>query len=312
MLHDKPNRKVLQELNELVYGHDLAKKALIALINRSKLRHYQKWGLLLDNKELVKTGKCLLVGGSGTGKTHLVESLSTIVEFPLVIVDASSFNPTGASGGIKPDSLKKLIIKKAQEYAESRGDTYFCVDGVLDQMVVFVDEFDKLSHHYDGGSGNWNEHVQTQFLTIFENGEDLSGVSWVFAGAFSGIDKKVIKKNNIGFNSTTDAVDDSLIDEDIIKYGMIPEIVGRLTSICTLDKLTEQDFFKILTKIVLPKKMAELSYFGIYGDCLSLEQQHKMAADAAKSNQGVRYLHREVEKYFLDVEFDYENFSEAE
>ncbi len=310
MLHDKSNKKILEELNELVYGHDLAKKSLISLVNRSKLRHYQKWGELLPNEALLKPSKCLLIGGSGTGKTHLVQTLSNIAHFPLLIVDATAFNPTGASGGIKPDKLRTLIIAKAREYAEMHGDkdTYFSIDGVIDQMVVFVDEFDKLSSHYGSGSGSWNEHLQTHFLTLFENHSDLDGVSWIFAGAFSGIDKEKYKKKNIGFNyiseNDTDAEDVS--DEDVVKYGMIPEIVGRLTSICRLDKLTEQDFYNILIELVVPKKVMELSYFGISDIDLTEEQLRSIAKRATESSQGVRYLYREIEKHFLDVEFNYE------
>ncbi len=311
MLHDKSNKKILEELNESVYGHEEAKKSLITLVNRSKLRHYQKWGQMLPEEALIKPSKCLLIGGSGTGKTHLVQSLSKIVHFPLLIVDASAFNPTGASGGIKPETLRRMIISKAKECSELRQGTYFSIDGILDQTVVFVDEFDKISSHYDGSAGNWNEHVQTHFLTLFENSEDLAGVSWIFAGAFSGIDKKSAAGHgrSIGFNATHDESKPSqeISDEDIVKYGMIPEIVGRLTSICRLDKLTEDDFYNILIEKVIPKKLLELSYFNITDIDITDDKLRKIAKEALNSSQGVRYLYREIDKHFLDIEFNYED-----
>lgn len=309
MLHDKSNKEILEELNELVYGHNHAKKSLISLVNRSKLRHFQKWGELLPKESLIKPSKCLLIGGSGTGKTYLVQSLAKIAHFPLLIVDGSSFNPTGASGGIKPETLRKMILSKAKEYSELREGTYFSLDGILDQMVVFVDEFDKISSHYDGSAGNWNEHVQTHFLTMFENHDDLAGVSWIFAGAFSGIDKAAAsKKQGIGFNAVQEeikAVD--ITDEDIVKYGMLPEIVGRLTTICKLDKLTEEDFYNILIEKVIPNKIMELSYFKIDDIDITDEKLRTIAKEAMTSSQGVRYLYREIEKHFLDVEFNYED-----
>lgn len=309
MLHDKSNKEILEQLDQYVYGHEEAKKALITLVNRSKIRHYQKWGEMIHTEHLISPGKCLLMGGSGTGKTYLVQSLAEIVNFPFLVVDATKFNPTGASGGIKPEKLKRMIVKKATEYSEIRGGTYFSVDGIIDQMVVFVDEFDKLSGHYDGSSGGtWNTHTQTHFLTMFENYEELSGVSYIFAGAFSGIgDDKVVSKS-IGFNNTLEiSTNKEISDEDIIKYGMLPEIVGRLTSICKLDKLTEKDYYNILVDKVIPKKMIELSYFGIEDFNISKKQLKEIAKGAVTSSQGVRYLYREVDKHFLDAEFNYED-----
>lgn len=316
MLHDRSNKKILEELNSRVYGHEEAKKSLISLVNRSKLRHFQKWGELLPKENLINPGKCLLIGGSGTGKTHLLQTLADIVHFPLLIVDATSFNPTGATGGIKAETLKKMITAKARDFLEYNcsGDTpYFSLDGVIDQMVVFVDEFDKISTSYDGSSGgNWNRHLQTHFLTMFENHDELAGVSWIFAGAFSGMGNEQTTKKNIGFTHSEVESSEDLTDEDIVKYGLLPEIVGRLTSICRLDKLTENDFYNILIELVVPKKVAELAYFKVRDIDLTEEQLRTIAQGATKSSQGVRYLYREIEKHFLDVEFNYEEIDNAE
>lgn len=315
MLYNKNNRELLEELNQLVYGHKSAKKALITLVNRSKIRHRQKWGDMIHKDDLVRPGKCLLVGGSGTGKTHIVESLAEIVDFPLLIVDATKFIPTSARGGITSDELEKMIHKTALKYAQrkkqSSGGAYFSAEGVLDQMVVFVDEFDKISEHYEGTANSWNAHVQSNFLTLFETKNGLDGVSWIFAGAFSGIETETkVSKKNIGFNASHDDEEEikEITAEDIVKYGMLPEIIGRISTICSLDVLTEDDFYNILINIALPAKMKELTYFGAVNSTLKEEELREIARKASESSQGVRYLFRQLDNYYADAEFYYEEY----
>lgn len=313
MIYNKSNKEILAELNNYVYGHDEAKKTLITLINRSKIRRFQKACEYREEDGLISPGRCLLLGESGTGKTFLIQSLAKIVEFPLLIVDATTFNPTGASGGVKADTLKKMIDARAREYRDmaQKLNLVLTIPEIVDQMVIFVDEFDKLASHYEGSTGNWNKHIQTNFLTLIENYEEFSGITWIFAGAFSGMDSKTkFKKTNIGFNAThgNEEVVPEITDEDVIKYGLLPELVGRLTAICSLNKLTEDDYYNILNNIVVPKKLSELIYFGILDSNLEEEFLRKIAVDACKSSQGVRYLNRAIDKFFLEAEFRYEEF----
>lgn len=310
MIHTNTNANILQSLDDVVYGHIEAKKALINLVNRSKIRHYQKFIEAVPASRLMKPSKCLLLGGSGTGKTFLVKTLSEHIKFPFLSVDATKFNHTGAVGGIKTRDLQRMIVKKAQEYVDNNPTMYFSLEGTVDQMVVFVDEFDKISSHYDGGSsGKWNESTQSHFLTMFDNYEEFAGVSWVFAGAFSGIKTKEVRQS-IGFNSCSDENDNAIADitdEDVINYGLLPEIVGRMSSICSLDDLSVEDYVKIMEKCVIPDKLSELSYFGIDDTGLSKDDVYDIASKASDSGQGVRYLQRELDKRLLDLEFNYEN-----
>lgn len=305
MIYDKTNTEILEELNSLVYGHMEAKKVLISLVNRAKIRHYQKWINLVRQKDLPDVSKCLLIGASGCGKTMLFRSLAEIVPFPHLVLDASGFSPTDATGGLTPAKVKAKIFATADRYLAQYPMQYFSQEGVLDQMVIFVDEFDKLSSNYDGSSGNWNEHVQTHFLTLFDNNQEFSEISWVFAGAFSGMEVES-KKSQTGFLHNNSAKEDRDLDQAIIKYGLIPEIVGRINNICLMDVLNENNYYDILKNIILPKRMNDLQYFGVDKFKLTDEECRVLAKEAARSSLGVRYLHKEINKRCLDVEFYYE------
>ncbi len=308
MLNNKPNRELLYELDDVVIGHTKAKKALINLVNRSQIRHYQRHVLNEHTDSLIPTGKCLLVGGSGTGKTYLVETLSKLITFPLIKVDATKFNPTGAGGGMKSTDLVARIKANAQNLTFNKAYDGQTIQGILDQTVVFVDEMDKLASNYEGNTGgSWQTHTQTNFLTIFESKDQLDGVSFVFAGAFSGIEEIVgSEKQGIGFNP--EEADEAMIitDEHIIKYGMIPELVGRIGQIIQLDKLTREHYEFILLHQLIPKKTQDLVHFNCADLQLSEEDITNILDKTEQSGQGVRCLKRELDEYLLDVEFDYE------
>jgi ATP-dependent Clp protease ATP-binding subunit ClpX len=313
MLYYKPNKEILKELDTLVYGHKEAKKSLISLVNRSKMRHNQKWLRMLGKEFLINPAKCLLIGQSGTGKTHLIEALSSLVDFPLLKLDATKLNPTGASGGIKENDIKKLVVTKAEECLQNKKGYYHSLEGTIDQMVIFIDEIDKLGRSFDS-TGNWNDHVQSNFLTFFDNKDDFAGVSFIFAGAFNEITNKNIKTNaSIGFTQSKDVIkkiDD--IDTKVITSGLLPELVGRMTSIVEMEKFTELDYRRILLERLLPKKQMDLLYFNITKTDLPEESIERMIKMAVGSGQGVRALKRELDKEFLDREFEYEELEALE
>jgi len=303
--HADANRRIYQELSELVIGHDNAKKVLINLINRSKLRYYQKWGLL-DASNLIKLSNCLLVGDSGTGKTHLVESLSKIMKFPLLKIDATELNPTGASGGVKQEDLKKKIRDCAKEAMENDPQTYWSYDGTLDQVVVFVDEVDKLGQKL---SSDWNSHVQANFLALFENKAGYDGISFIFAGAFTGMEKKAIKAKQLGFHNTVDeSVKAGDLAQAVVKFGLIPEFVGRLNNIVTLDTLTKDDYITILVNNIMPKASKTLEFYGIKDYTLSMSEIERLSEDAQKSGLGVRALETGVNKLMVELEFSPDSY----
>lgn len=307
VLYGRRNADVLEDLDGYVSGHIEAKKALISLVNRSKIRHHQKWIEGIHKDLLIQPHKLLLIGQSGTGKTHLVESLQDILDFPLLRLDATKLNPTGAGGGVKEEDVRKMIVKKASEWCESKKGFYHSVEGTVDQMVVFIDEIDKLGRSFDS-SGNWNTHVQSNFLTLFDNKLEFSGVSFIFAGAFTSItaDNKS-SKSSIGFTkSETIETRKEEIDELVVASGLIPELVGRLTSIVELDKFSEDDYYSILTNRLIPNKLLTLAFFNTFDTELPEDQMREMCRKAHRSGQGIRSLQRQLDKEYLDVEFDNE------
>lgn len=313
MINSKSNAEILDQLNGLVWGHDLAKKSLINLINRSKIRHHQKYILMQRDVDLLPPGKCLLIGGSGTGKTYLIQTLQKLLKFPLLILDATQLNPTGASGGIKASDINKLIAGQASAHMKKHPELFHSVEGTVDQMVVFIDEIDKLGKSFES-SGNWNSHVQSNFLTTLENNHENFGISYIFAGAFTGIEKEQkSKESTIGFNRSESAITPQGIaaidnlDEAIVKYGMMPELVGRISSIIALDTLTEENYYDILINKLVPEKLTSgRDYFQFDRDSLKMDDARLMAKKAYTSGQGVRSLKRSLDLHFSELEFNYE------
>lgn len=306
MFLNRTNKDIYNALSILVYGHDTAKKALINLVNRSRLRYIQKYIELADNSDLVKPLKLLLIGESGTGKTHLVNSLKKWVDFPLVKIDATDLMPTSASGGISSKDLKRLIVKNAKEVFEENKTRYFSEEGALEQTVVFIDEIDKLGSTFDS-SGNWNKHTQSNFLTLIDDKEEFAGISWIFAGAFCDMRKNSVVKSSIGFSNqkTESKIED--IDNQLLKSGLITELLGRINTVVELDNLTEMDYKKILMNFIIPSKSKHLIEYGIDDFSLKSKEIDAIAKKALASKQGVRFLEREIDKLCFELEFNYED-----
>jgi len=282
----------MNKLNEMVYGHAQAKKMLTVLLKRSQDRYYNK--CVMNLPDYKDTLKCLIIGPSGTGKTHLIQSFSKLHNFPLICVDATHFMPTGNSDGVNIKQLKKLIDEKCQEYLKR--PEYHSAEGVMNQLVIFVDEFDKLGICFES-SGNWNKQVQSNFLTMIDNKEEFSGISWVFAGAFAGVfeeKNRQSNKNSIGFFPSSDVeCKKEITDVDILKAGIIPEMLGRINLIVQLDVFSEEDFKKVLVERLLPKYRLDLDEAAI----------DAIVAKAYNSGQGIRSLTRQLETLSIDIEY---------
>lgn len=285
----------MESIDDLVYGHALAKKALTALLKRSKQRYYDK--CVMGGKVFREPLKILLIGPSGTGKTHLIQSFSQLYEFPLISLDATQLTPSGNADGINLKQLKAIINKKVEECLDQPG--YYSREGVLNQLVIFVDEFDKLGTSFDS-SGNWNKHVQSNFLTIIDNKEEFSGISWVFVGAFSTLFEYKCAKKIIGFSSdVSEEKNIEISDKDILKAGIIPEMLGRITLIVQLDTLTKEDFKNILINRLLPK----------YTLKLTAAETDAIVTKAIQSEQGIRSMTRQLEILSIEAEYENENMN---
>lgn len=313
MIGADSNQVILESLSDKVYGHLEAKKVLINLVNKARLRYYAKWGMLETVPKL--HNNCLLIGPSGTGKTFLLEQLREVCPFPFLKFDATQIQPDGNSSEFTPSKIIKKIKAYLKESVED--GTGITEEGIADQLVVFIDEVDKLANSFDS-SGNWNKQVQSNLLTIIENSGEFSGISFVFAGAFDGLEPELAdeKKPGIGFFDQTvgdekkaESVD---LTEKLIKFGLIPEFVGRIGNIVKLDPLKLKDYKKIAENYVLPQKNRELSlYYRYTDDLLSNEEIESLVERVYKSGLGVRGIKREVDKMVLEKEFNYETLTDV-
>lgn len=308
MINNKSNAELLKEFDKHVIGHTDAKKTLISLVNRSKTAHYHKY--LSQGRRDIETMNCMLVGGSGTGKTHLVNTLQKIVSFPLIKLDAMSLAPGDNSEGLGASKIKQMIVANAQELVKAHPNTHHSVPGAIDQTIVFIDEIDKLGKSLGSSSKEWNSQVQAALLTLIEDSGKFKNVSFILAGAFVGMRDNFKQKTAIGFFPSTPKTPSTLttsVDTDVIKYGMIPELIGRLSSITMLDTLTSEVLKTILVKVLLPETV------GLFRDGLGMplpklsdKQADEMIERSLDSGQGVRFLKREVNKLFMDYEFGFE------
>lgn len=314
MLFEQTNSELLDLFNKRVYGHERAKKALLTLVARSRMRHYQKFEGNVPDSELIEPCKLLLIGDSGTGKTFMVEQLAHMLDFPLLKLDATQLEP---SGGSKDKADQKGIIKlfhtTITDWLETRKKRGYTdsFDGAKERLVVFVDEIDKLACSFES-SGNWNKHVQNSMLSIFDSHGDWAGVSFIFSGAFADMKREETNtKNGIGFNAVAQDKQTGTLDDDIVNHGLIPELVGRLTAIVELDKFVERDYRHIIYETLLPAKRKHMSFFGV--ECpISDKDICEIVKRALNSGQGVRFLKRELDARLLDIEFNYETGAKNE
>lgn len=272
-----------------VYGHKRAKKVLNVLMNRAQERYYKK--CIMGRTDYQDRLNCLLVGQSGTGKTHLVRTLCKQRNIPLLTISATDLMPTGNDTGTNKKQLQKLIRDTAAEYTKK--PEYHSVEGVLNQMIIFVDEFDKLGVSYDS-TGNWNKHVQASFLTLIEDGGEFAGLSWIFAGAFSSLyTGRTNKPRPIGFFAESAEPElEEITDKDIIGAGIIPEMVGRIPLIVQLDDFTVEDYANIARQIMATK-------YNMLNLC-----PVQIAETAHASGQGVRSITRQLEMALIEFEDD--------
>lgn len=310
MYFDRTNQEILSDLDKLVVGHTQAKKLLISLLNRSKLAYYHKYIGEEVNRD-IETMNLLLVGASGTGKTHLIQSLKKVVDFPLVIIDAGQLEPVGGSKSNDSRELMRRIVENAKRLvfeAQSKEiRKYHSIQGTVDQTIVFIDEIDKLAKSFES-SGNWNRQIQYSLLSLLENQEEFKNVSFVLAGAFTDLRQERGAKRSIGFTSEESSKDiQPITDSDIIKYGIITELVGRISSIVELDVLTKDMLRDILEQILIPQSLKTLAYLGVNAlEHLTDAVKDSIIEEAYRSGQGVRSMKRSLNNVLNELEFNYE------
>lgn len=322
-------RQIKNHLDQYVIGQDDAKMTLaVAVYN-----HYKR---IRQNKKSdveIQKSNILMIGSTGSGKTYLVQSLAKFLGVPFAIIDATTLTQAGYVG----DDVENMLLTL---YQNADYDSELAQKG-----IIYIDEIDKIGRKGENTSITRDvggEGVQQALLKIIEGtvsrvplsggrkhpqaecvNIDTSNILFICGGAFDGLEKIINKGTDsrpIGFNADIQTVKDNrefvlsdVQQHDLVKFGLIPELIGRLPVITTLQPLSEDDLVKILVepKNALIKQYQEL--LTMDGVELEFEESalHRIAELAIKKGIGARGLRSIIEKTMQKVMYAIPNMADA-